>query len=86
MGEVSEYDGFDTGEFAGRGTFGLGKDNQKIDYLLPSPALFRRVTAAGLFRKGAWPGSRPKLWSVYPEITHPVHVASDHRVIWVDID
>jgi len=84
--DVSEYERFDTGEFPGRGTFGLGNDNQKIDYLLLSPALFRRVTAAGLFRKGAWPGSRPKRWSVYPEITHPVHVASDHHVIWVDID
>ncbi len=84
--DVSEYEGFDTGEFAGRGTFGLGNDNQKLDYVLLSPALFRRVTAAGLFRKGAWPGRRPKRWSVYAEITHPVHVASDHHVIWVDVD
>jgi hypothetical protein len=30
-----------------------------------SPALFDRVTSAGLFRKGAWPGSRPKRWEVY---------------------
>jgi hypothetical protein len=76
---------FDSGEFAGVGTFGLGNDNQKIDYLLLSPALFTRVTAAGLFRKGAWPGVQPKRWTVYVELTHPVHVASDHHVIWADI-
>lgn len=92
--DVSEHDLFDTGEFTGRegtdergiGTFGLGNDGDKIDYLLLSPALFDRVTAGGLFRKGAWPGSRPPRWTVYPELTEKVHVASDHHVIWVEID
>jgi endonuclease/exonuclease/phosphatase family metal-dependent hydrolase len=84
--DVSGHPKFNPGEFTGVGTFGLGNDNQKIDYLLLSPALFDRVTAAGLFRKGAWPGVRPKRWTVYPELTHPVHVASDHHVIWADID
>jgi endonuclease/exonuclease/phosphatase family metal-dependent hydrolase len=83
--DVSDHPMFDSGEFAGVGTFGLGNDNQKIDYLLLSPALFTRVTAAGLFRKGAWPGVQPKRWTVYEELTHPVHVASDHHVIWADI-
>jgi endonuclease/exonuclease/phosphatase family metal-dependent hydrolase len=85
---------FDPGEFnvpagnsnRGIGTFALGNDNQKIDYLLLSPALFGRVSAAGLFRKGAWPGSRPPRWAVYPQLTREIHVASDHHVIWVDID
>ena len=92
--DVSEHDLFDTGEFTGRegtdergiGTFGLGNDGDKIDYLLLSPALFDRVTAGGLFRKGAWPGSRPPRWTVYPELNEKVHVASDHHVIWVEID
>jgi endonuclease/exonuclease/phosphatase family metal-dependent hydrolase len=91
--DVSEHDLFDTGEFKGRegtnergmGTFGLGNDGDKIDYILLSPALFQRVTAAGLFRKGAWPGTRPARWSVYPELTQKTHVASDHHVIWVEI-
>jgi hypothetical protein len=43
----------------GIGTYDLGNDDDKIDYLLLSPALFGRVSAAGLFRKGAWPGKRP---------------------------
>jgi endonuclease/exonuclease/phosphatase family metal-dependent hydrolase len=92
--DVSEHDRFDTGEFKGRegteergfGTFGLGNDADKIDYLLLSPALFDRVTEAGLFRKGAWPGSRPPRWTVYEELKEKVHVASDHHVIWAEID
>ncbi|MFC1737263.1 endonuclease/exonuclease/phosphatase family protein [Candidatus Hydrogenedentota bacterium] len=92
--DVSEHALFDTGEFNGKegtnergiGTFGLGNDGDKIDYLLLSPTLFDRVTATGLFRKGAWPGSRPPRWTVYDEITEKVHVASDHHVIWAEID
>ncbi len=92
--DVSEHPNFDVGPFTvpasnthrGIGTFGLGNDNLKIDYLLLSPALFQRVSAAGLFRKGAWPGVSPPRWPVYNELELPVHVASDHHVIWVDID
>ena len=91
--DVSERDDFEF-EFnrprgntsRGIGTYGLGNDSDKIDYLLLSPALFDRVSAAGLFRKGAWPGKRPVRWEVYPELTEEIHVASDHHVIWVDID
>jgi endonuclease/exonuclease/phosphatase family metal-dependent hydrolase len=91
--DVSDHPTFDTGEFKGRpgthergiGTFGLGNDSQKIDYLLLSPPLFARVTASGLFRKGAWPGKSPRRWSVYPELEREIHVASDHHVIWATI-
>ena len=91
--DVSDHPTFDTGEFKGRpgsgdrgiGTFGLGNDNQKIDYLLLSPALFARVRKSGLFRMGAWPGSRPPRWTVYPELKRDIHVASDHHVIWAEI-
>jgi endonuclease/exonuclease/phosphatase family metal-dependent hydrolase len=92
--DVSAHPSFDTGEFTGRegtdergiGTFGLGNDDQKIDYLLLSPDLFSRVRASGLFRKGAWPGTRPPRWSVYPELKKEIHVASDHHVIWAELD
>ncbi|MGL5835172.1 MAG: endonuclease/exonuclease/phosphatase family protein [Waterburya sp.] len=92
--DVSEHPSFDTGEFTGRegtdergiGTFGLGNDDQKIDYLLFSPDLFSRVRASGLFRKGAWPGKKPPRWSVYPELKEEIHVASDHHVIWAELD
>jgi endonuclease/exonuclease/phosphatase family metal-dependent hydrolase len=82
--DISQHPTFDTGEFAGRGTFGLGNDNNKIDYLLLSPALFERVTACGLFRKGAWPGIRAR-WTVYEELKEEIHVASDHHVVWCEI-
>lgn len=84
--DVSEHPRFDTGEFPGKGTFGLGNDNNKIDYLLLSPSLFARVTSCGLFRKGAWPGKNPKRWTVYDELVEEVHVASDHHLIWCTID
>lgn len=92
--DVSVHPRFEVGEFnvpasntsRGIGTFGLGNDNDKIDFLLLSPALFDRVTAAGLFRKGAWPGSRPRRWEVYDELTEKIHVASDHHLIWAEID
>jgi hypothetical protein len=95
LSEVSDHPDFEPGEFTGRpgtdergiGTFGLGNDNNKIDYLLLSPALFDRVTAAGLFRKGAWPGTRPPRWTVYPPAPTrdprrqrpPRHLGGHHR-------
>lgn len=84
--DVMNHDSFDTGEFAGTGTYNLGNDSHKIDYLLLSPNLFSRINACGLFRKGAWPGSSPRRWSTYDNITKKIHVASDHHVIWADID
>jgi len=83
--DISRHPTFSTGEFAGIGTYGLGRDNQKIDYLLLSPALFQRVTSGGIFRKGAWPGARAR-WEVYPQLAKEMHAASDHHLIWADID
>ena len=90
--DASHSENFTEVEFAadngdrGIGTFGLGNDDDKIDYLLLSPALFERIEKGGIFRKGAWPGSRPPRWEVYPELTAPLHAASDHHLIWVDLD
>ena len=84
--DIGTHPRFDPGEFPGRGTFGLGNDGDKLDYVLLSPALFERVTAGGLFRKGAWPGTQPRRWSVYPQLREQVHAASDHHLIWADID
>ncbi|WP_417669268.1 endonuclease/exonuclease/phosphatase family protein [Roseibium sp.] len=70
----------------GIGTHGLGNDDDKIDYLLLSPALFAKVTRGGIERRGVWPGSRPKRWDVYPELKKKHHAASDHHAIWADID
>jgi endonuclease/exonuclease/phosphatase family metal-dependent hydrolase len=75
---------FDDGGFPG--TFGLCNAANKIDYLLLSPKLFERVEGGGVFRKGMWPGSRPKRWDTYAELKKPVDAASDHAAIWVDVD
>lgn len=84
--DISDHPTFDTGEYEGQGTFGLGNNSNKIDYLLLSPALFNRITACGLFRKGAWPGKSPKRWTVYDELEKEIHVASDHHVVWCEIN
>ncbi len=83
--DIDQHPAFDPGVFPRKGTFGLGNDDNKIDYLLLSPALYQRVTGGGLFRKGAWPGVKPKRWPVYPELTKPLHAASDHHLIFADI-
>jgi endonuclease/exonuclease/phosphatase family metal-dependent hydrolase len=75
---------FDDGGFPG--TYGsCGADN-KIDYLLLSPALMAKVEQGGVLRKGMWPGVRPKKWDVYDEVKEKSDAASDHAAVWVDID
>lgn len=84
--DVSDHPMFDTGRFREKGTFGLGNNEDKIDYLLLSPALFGRATGNGFFRKGAWPGTRPEpRWEVFPELEKKIHAASDHHLIWCEL-
>jgi endonuclease/exonuclease/phosphatase family metal-dependent hydrolase len=82
--DVSAHPNFDDGGF--RGTYGGATASNKIDYVLLSPTLFARVGSGGIFRKGAWPGVRPKKWEVYPSIIEKYHAASDHQAIWAEID
>lgn len=82
--DITQHPSFDSGEYKGIGTYGLGNENQKIDYLLLSPPLYARVIACGLFRKGAWPGKRAR-WEVYPELKEEMHAASDHHVVWCEL-
>lgn len=88
--DASEHPSFTDFEFRanngnrGIGTYNLGNDSNKIDYLLLSPALFDRMTNGGLFRKGAWPGTRVKRWDTYPELKKKLHAASDHHAIFAD--
>ncbi|MEO0937579.1 MAG: endonuclease/exonuclease/phosphatase family protein [Pseudomonadota bacterium] len=90
--DVTDHPAFTEFEFEaengnrGIGTYKLGNDDDRIDYLLVSPALWDKVTLGGIFRKGAWPGSRPKRWETYPELKRKLHAASDHHLIWADID
>jgi endonuclease/exonuclease/phosphatase family metal-dependent hydrolase len=82
--DVSAHPGFVSD---GRpGTFANGTASGKLDYILLSPALFSRVQQAGVWRKGVWAGAHGTLWEIYPEMTKPVHAASDPAAIWVDLD
>jgi endonuclease/exonuclease/phosphatase family metal-dependent hydrolase len=67
------------------GTFGTG--NEKIDYLFLSPALFGKIQAGGVDRKGVWhpPGSHDP-WQMLPTLKSEEQAASDHAAIWVEVD
>jgi hypothetical protein len=49
------------------------------------------VTAPGgtsrpaAFRQGVWGGTNGTLFPHFPEMTKPVHAASDHAAVWADI-
>lgn len=81
--DASDHDGFDDG---GRpGTFATSKD--KIDYVLLSPAMFERMRAGGIFRKGVWHGPRVQNpWPMLDTIERPEQAASDHAAVWADLD
>lgn len=68
------------------GTYANGTASNKIDYVLLSPALFERVSAGGVFRKGVWGGVNGTLFPHYEEMTKSIHAASDHAAIWADIN
>jgi endonuclease/exonuclease/phosphatase family metal-dependent hydrolase len=75
---------FDDGGYPG--TYGNCSAENKIDFILLSPALFDKVTGGGVFRKGMWPGARARRWEAYPELVRKVDAASDHAAIWADIN
>lgn len=81
--DVFVHPSFDAGGYPG--TFGLCNAANKIDYILLSPRLFERVQCGGVWRKGMWPGVRPKRWETYDELRSPHDAASDHAAVWVDI-
>ena len=82
--DISDHPSFDDG---GRpGTFGNCAASQKIDFILLSPALFERVTAGGIFRKGVWGGKDGDLFPHYSGMTAPIEAASDHAAIWASLD
>jgi endonuclease/exonuclease/phosphatase family metal-dependent hydrolase len=67
------------------GTYANGTASNKIDYILLSPALFGAVAAAGVLRKGVWGGKNGTLFPHYDEMEDPVHAASDHAALWVEL-
>jgi endonuclease/exonuclease/phosphatase family metal-dependent hydrolase len=68
------------------GHFGNGTKSGKIDYILLPPELFDKVENAEVFRKGVWGGKNGDLFEHFPEMTKPIHAASDHAALLVDLD
>ena len=81
--DISTHSGFDDG---GRpGTFGTMTASNRIDYLLLSPALFKKATGGGIWRLGAWGGVNGTLWPHYDTVTKATDAASDHAAIYADV-
>jgi endonuclease/exonuclease/phosphatase family metal-dependent hydrolase len=68
------------------GTHGNGTKSGKLDYILMSPALSGRVTAAGIERRGVWGGVNGTLFPHLPEMLTRKDSASDHAALWVEFD
>jgi endonuclease/exonuclease/phosphatase family metal-dependent hydrolase len=67
------------------GTWRNGTAANKLDYILLSPALWDRVEAAGVERRGVWGGTKGTLFPHLATITREEEAASDHAAIWVDL-
>jgi endonuclease/exonuclease/phosphatase family metal-dependent hydrolase len=82
--DISTHPDFD---WAGRkGTYTGGNEKQKIDYVLLSPALFKKATGGAVFRQGVWRGRRTRNpWPIFDTLTRPADAASDHAAIYADI-
>lgn len=81
--DVSEHPSFEATDRPG--TYGTGTKSNKIDYVLLSPALFKRVTGGGLYRMGVWGGKNGTIFEHYPTMTKAEEAASDHAAIYADI-
>jgi endonuclease/exonuclease/phosphatase family metal-dependent hydrolase len=78
--------GFDPGPRPG--TFDSCGLRNRLDYIFISKSLEPLVTGGGLFRKGLWGGrvTRPTAWETYPEMNRSAEQASDHAVVFLDLD
>ncbi|WP_418603559.1 hypothetical protein [Hwangdonia sp.] len=67
------------------GAYRMGVNIKQKDYMLFSPALFDKMTDSGLNRKAMWPDKRPQ-WSIYKSVTNKNLAASEHPLVWGNID
>jgi endonuclease/exonuclease/phosphatase family metal-dependent hydrolase len=81
--DIADHPAHDDG---GRpGTHGNCTASGKLDYILVSPALWQRVTAAGIERRGMWGGANGTLWPHFDEVASAIDAASDHAAVWVEL-
>ncbi|MGK5531516.1 endonuclease/exonuclease/phosphatase family protein [Streptomyces sp. URMC 129] len=66
------------------GTYGTGTSpRQKIDYLMFSPDLWKRVEAVDVERRGIW---APNTFESFDTVTSKATQASDHALLYADLD
>jgi endonuclease/exonuclease/phosphatase family metal-dependent hydrolase len=68
------------------GTYQRATEKEKIDYLLMSPGLRRKVEAIDVFRKGFY---APRKWESFENINQENRArfqASDHHCVWADVE
>jgi endonuclease/exonuclease/phosphatase family metal-dependent hydrolase len=65
------------------GTYETGLAAHKLDYLIHSPELFTRLAATGIERRGSY---HPRTWDAFDTVESKIDEASDHHLIWADLD
>jgi endonuclease/exonuclease/phosphatase family metal-dependent hydrolase len=84
-------DCFSLGQFkvgACPGTYDTCGIRNRFDYIMISKSLVTGFKGGAVIRNGLW-GSRstkPKDWTIYPEITNFSQQASDHGLVYIDLD
>jgi endonuclease/exonuclease/phosphatase family metal-dependent hydrolase len=68
-----------------RGAFATGLNIKQQDNLLLSPEMFSRVKNGGLNRKATW-SEKASQWPVYNSIKNDKHAASEHPMVWGEIE
>jgi endonuclease/exonuclease/phosphatase family metal-dependent hydrolase len=63
------------------GTYQTGLATQKLDYLISSPKLFRRLRHCGIERRGSY---HPRLWDAFDTVKKAADEASDHHLVWAE--
>ncbi len=78
--EVNTHPSYPTGR---PGTYGTGRENQKLDHLILSPQLRTRLNETGIERRGSY---HPGTWKPFDTVTKTADEASDHHLLWADFD
>jgi len=70
------------------GTFDSCGLSNRLDYIFISKSLQSSYVGGSVFRKGLWGSrvSRPTAWQTYPEMGDGTEQASDHSLVFVDLD
>jgi len=78
--------GFDQG--ARPGTYDSCGIRNRLDYIFISQSLQSSFSVGGIFRMGLWGTrqTRPTAWDTYPLMTRSEEQASDHALVFVDLN